>query len=177
MFTLMLPTGRVAQVKIFHHEAPEVRKREIKKRRCTAVRISVDGLTLLGLACCSPRDNFNKEKGRKTALTVYHPLAEERRKELLVEPLVLEMADAVAETLERHFPGTLAKIAEIRVYRRGHPMCVSAPGRMALVGRASRPFGPVLFANTDCSASVSSFDGALVAARRAAEQARALLKV
>jgi hypothetical protein len=116
-------------------------------------------------------------KDRKTALTVYHPLPEERRKELLVEPLVLEMADAVAENLERHFPGTLAKIAEIRVYRRGHPMFISTPGRMALVERASRAFGPVLFANTDGTASVSSFDGALISARRAADQARKLLKV
>ncbi len=108
---------------------------------------------------------------RKTILTVYHPLRRERRKELLVEPMVLEMADAVADALERHFPGTLPKIAEIHAYRRGHPMYISAPGRMALVKTASRPVGPILFANTDSLAGVSSFDGALVAARRAAEAA------
>lgn len=112
---------------------------------------------------------------RRTALTVYHPLPQERRKDLLVDPLVLEMADGVADALERHFPGTLETIEEIRVFRRGHPMFVSAPGRMALVERASAPFGPVLFANTDSVASVSSFYGALLAATRAAEQARARL--
>jgi hypothetical protein len=112
---------------------------------------------------------------RKTALTVYHPLAHERRKDLLVDPLVLEMADGVADALERHFPGTLETIEEIRVYRRGHPMFVAAPGRMALVERASAPFGPILFANTDSVASVSSFYGALLAADSAAEQARARL--
>ncbi len=110
-------------------------------------------------------------KQRKTVLTVYHPLRRERRKELLVDPMVLDMADAVADALERHFPGTLPKIAEIRVYRRGHPMYISAPGRMTLVKAASRPFGPILFANTDSIAGVSSFDGALVAARGASEAA------
>jgi protoporphyrinogen oxidase len=112
---------------------------------------------------------------RRTALTVYHPLPQERRKELLVDPLVLEMADGVADALERHFPGTLEAIEEIRVFRRGHPMFVAAPGRMTLAEQASTAFGPVLFANTDSIASVSSFYGALVSAERAAEQARARL--
>ncbi len=115
-------------------------------------------------------------KQRKTALTVYHPLPEARRKELLVDPMVLEMADAVAEHLERHFPGTLPKIAEIRVYRRGHPMSISTPGRLRLVKRAAAPFGPILFANTDSVATVSSFDGAYTAARDAVERARKLLR-
>lgn len=106
---------------------------------------------------------------RKTALTVYHPLPRDRRKELLVDPMVLEMADSVADALERHFPGTLETIAEIRVFRRGHPMFVAAPGLQALTERAAQPFGPILFANTDSSAGVASFDGALTAATRAAE--------
>lgn len=115
-------------------------------------------------------------KERRTALTVYHPLPEARRKELLVDPMVLEMADGVVDGLERHFPGTRAKIAEIRIYRRGHPMSMSAPGRMQVARRASRPFGPILFANTDSIATVSSFDGAYLAARNAAVRARALLR-
>lgn len=115
-------------------------------------------------------------KERKTALTVYHPLPEARRSELLADDLVLEMADGVASALERHFPGTLPKIAEIRAHRRGHPMFISTPGRMSLVKRAAAPFGPILFANTDSEATVSSFDGALVAAKRAVEQARKLLR-
>lgn len=113
---------------------------------------------------------------RKTALTVYHPLPEVRRKELLADDLVLAMADAVVDALERHFPGTLPKIAEIRAFRRGHPMFVAAPGRMSLVERAAAPFGPILFANTDSEATVPSFDGALRAATRAAGQARKLLQ-
>lgn len=38
--------------------------------------------------------------------------------------------------------------------------------------RDARPFGPVFFANTDSVASVSSFAGAVTAARAAAEAAR-----
>jgi phytoene dehydrogenase-like protein len=114
-------------------------------------------------------------RDRKTVLTVYHPLPRERRKELLVDTMVLEMADGVADALERHFPGTVDSIAEIRVFRRGHPMFVSAPGLHALAERASRPFGPILFANTDSAAGISSFDGALTAATRAAEAALMLL--
>ena len=79
-------------------------------------------------------------------------------KELLVDPMVLELADGVADALERHFPGTLPKIAEIRIHRRGHPMSMSTPGRMALAKQLAAPFGPVLFANTDSIATVSSFD-------------------
>ncbi|MFI5183404.1 MAG: FAD-dependent oxidoreductase [Vicinamibacteria bacterium] len=115
-------------------------------------------------------------KERKTVLTVYHPLPASRRGELLVDDLVLAMADGVAGALERHFPGTLDKIAEIRVFRRGHPMYISSPGRASVVAAAARPFGPILFANTDSEAGgVSSFDGAFSAARRAAEGARAVL--
>ncbi len=111
-------------------------------------------------------------KKRKTALTVYHPLPQTRRAELLDDARVLEMADEVAANLERHFPGTIDKIAEIRVFRRGHPMYVSSPGRRSSAAPAARPFGPIFFANTDSIASVSSFSGAFTAARAAAEGVR-----
>ncbi len=114
-------------------------------------------------------------KVRKTVLTVYHPLPTSRRAELLVDESVLAMADAVAAALERHFPGTLDKIAQIRVFRRGHPMYISTPGRGALAEVASRAFGPIHFANTDSDVGVSSFDSALTAAKRAAAAARKAL--
>jgi monoamine oxidase len=114
-------------------------------------------------------------KHRPTALTVYHPLPEERRGELLDEEAVLDMADSVAEHLERHFPGTIAKIAEVRVFRRGHPMYISAPGMGARQERARESLGPVHFANTDSDVGVSSFAGALDAAERAVAAARKTL--
>jgi oxygen-dependent protoporphyrinogen oxidase len=114
-------------------------------------------------------------KGRPTALTVYHPLPEERRAELLDDEALLNMADGVAEHLERHFPGTIPRIAEVRVFRRGHPMYISAPGMASRQERARVSLGPIHFANTDSSAGVSSFAGALEAADRAAEAARKTL--
>ncbi len=109
-------------------------------------------------------------KSRKTALTVYHPLPEGRRAELLTEEGVLGLVDGVADGLERHFPGTIRKISEVRVFRRGHPMFISTPGRIRLAERAARPLGPVLFANTDCG-SLSTFAAAHESAELAAGQA------
>jgi hypothetical protein len=82
------------------------------------------------------------------------------------------MADDVAASLERHFPGTIDRIAEIRVFRRGHPMYVSTPGLRSVAQTAAQPFGPLFFANTDSIATVSSFAGAFAAARTAAQGAR-----
>jgi hypothetical protein len=87
------------------------------------------------------------------------------------------MADGVASALDRHFPGILRRIAEIRVFRRGHPMYISTPGRRSLAAKAAHPFGPVLFANTDSLDEVSSFSSALGAARAAAAEARRRLEV
>ncbi|MBL9105932.1 MAG: FAD-dependent oxidoreductase [Myxococcales bacterium] len=108
---------------------------------------------------------------RSTALTVYHPLPEAARGKLLVDAQVLALADGVADGLERHFPGTLAKIAEVRVHRRGHAMSQSNPGRASWAQQAARPFGPVFFAHTDLAA-IASFSGAIEAAEAAATAVR-----
>lgn len=113
-------------------------------------------------------------KDRRTALTVYHPMAENRRSLLLDDDSTLRLVDGVAEGLEKHFPGTIAKIAEVRVFRRGHPMFIPTPGRMALVDKLRAPFGPILFANTDAS-HFPSFWGGVLAADAAALAARKLL--
>lgn len=111
---------------------------------------------------------------RKTALTVYHPLALHERHRLLDDNGVLGMVDGVVDGLERHFPGLRKKVAEVRVFRRGHPMFVSTPGRMGIREKAARPFGPVFFANTD-SGDLSTFVYALQAADKAVEGARKVL--
>lgn len=111
---------------------------------------------------------------RRTALTVYHPLPEQERAMLLSDAKVLAVVDNVAGALEARFSGTLAKIAEIRVFRRGHAMSVSTVGRLAGAEKASRPFGPILFAHSDC-APIMNFDGAIEAADVAVSRARALL--
>lgn len=103
---------------------------------------------------------------RKTALSVYWPLREEERALLLVDPVLLDMADRAVDHLERHFPGLRSKIAEVHLFRRGHAMFASTPGRLSWVDRVSRPFGPIFFAHTD-SAEFASFDGGLEAADKA----------
>jgi oxygen-dependent protoporphyrinogen oxidase len=110
-------------------------------------------------------------KDRKTALTVYHPLAENMRGLLLADDSVLQLVDDVAAGLERHFPGTVAKIAEVRVFRRGHPMFIPTPGRMAQLEAIAAPFGPIQFAHTDAH-TLPSFWGGLIAADKAVAHVR-----
>lgn len=104
---------------------------------------------------------------RKTVLTVYHPLLESERAQLLDDERLVAMADDVVLHLDRHFPGVRAKVEEVRVFRRGHALPMPAPGQLARAELASRSFGPIAFAHSDSRGDVSAFAGALRAARRA----------
>jgi predicted NAD/FAD-dependent oxidoreductase len=114
-------------------------------------------------------------RDRKTALTVYYPMAENMRGLLLADDSVLELVDDVAAAIERHFPGTVARIAEVRVFRRGHPMFIPTPNRMAVLDELRAPFGAVQFAHTDAH-TLPSFWGALMAADAAVDKVRKLLR-
>jgi len=105
----------------------------------------------------------------KSALTVYHPLPETRRSELLDDPRLVDMADDVVEHLNRHFPGVKKLAAEIRVFRRGHALAIPTPGQLDRAGLATRAHGRIFFAHSDSRGDVSSFPGALRAARSAVE--------
>lgn len=105
--------------------------------------------------------------GRNTVLTVYHPLAELERGHLLDDEQLLHMSDEVVLHLDRHFPGLRAKVAETRVFRRGHALPMPTPGQLSRADLASRAHGPVVFAHSDSRGDVSSFPGALRAARAA----------
>ena len=85
-------------------------------------------------------------------------------------PLTDEQRSAIAEAKKLYE----AKLAEREILY--HAARSKARDAEALAARAAKAFGPVLFANTDTEAGVSSFDGALVAAREAARAARALLR-
>lgn len=104
---------------------------------------------------------------RKTALTVYHPLAEERRSQLLDDQHIVHMADEVVLHLDKHFPGLKAKVAETRVFRRGHALPLPTPGQLARADVASRAYGPIVFAHSDSRGDVSSLPGAQRAALKA----------
>jgi protoporphyrinogen oxidase len=104
-----------------------------------------------------------------SALTVYHPLAEGRRSELLDDSRVVSLAEEVVTHLERHFPGIERHVAEVRVFRRGHALVIPAPGQLQRAEIASRSEGRIAFAHSDSRGDVSSFPGALRAARLAVD--------
>ena len=104
---------------------------------------------------------------RKTVLTVYQPLAELERSKLLDDEHLVHLADEVVLRLDRHFPGLRKKVVETRVYRRGHALPMPTPGQLARAELASRNHGPIAFAHSDTRGDVSSFPGAMRAARKA----------
>lgn len=104
---------------------------------------------------------------RKTALTVYHPLDEAERANLLDDAKLVHLADEVVLHLDRNFPGLRQLVVETRVFRRGHALPMPTPGQLARADRASRAHGPIVFAHSDSRGDVSSFPGALRAARQA----------
>jgi hypothetical protein len=104
---------------------------------------------------------------RKTVLTVYHPLHEAERATLLDDEKLVHLADEVVLRLERDFPGLRRRVAETRVFRRGHALPMPTPGQLARADLASRSRGPIVFAHSDSRGDVSSFPAALRAARQA----------
>lgn len=109
-----------------------------------------------------------------SALTVYHPLSEGRRGELLDDARVVTLAHEVVSHLDRHFHGIRQHVAEVRVFRRGHALAIPAPGQLQRAEVASRSEGRIAFAHSDSRGDVSSFPGALRAARLAVDAVRRL---
>jgi protoporphyrinogen oxidase len=104
-----------------------------------------------------------------SVLTVYHPLAEASRSQLLDDARLVQMAEEVVEHLERHFSGIKAAVEEVRIFRRGHALAIPTPGQLSRAEAASRPEGRIIFAHSDSRGDVSSFAGALRAARHAVD--------
>jgi phytoene dehydrogenase-like protein len=109
-----------------------------------------------------------------SVLTVYHPLPEARRSELLDDARLVQLAEDVVKHLDRHFPGLQEQVAEVRVYRRGHALAIPVPGQLQRAQVASRSEGRIVFAHSDSRGDVSSFPGALRAARLAVEAVKRL---
>jgi len=109
-----------------------------------------------------------------SALTVYHPLSEGRRSELLDDARLVHLAEEVVQHLDRHFPGLAQQVAEVRVYRRGHALAIPVPGQLQRAEVASRSEGRIVFAHSDSRGDVSSFPGALRAARLAVDAVKKL---
>lgn len=116
-------------------------------------------------------------KQRNNILTCYTPLPQANRAELLSEDRCRRLAAQVLSDLCRLFPKMDANPIEVQLYRRGHPMMVSAPGTYTeLLPLARRPMERVFFANTDSEGPVSSTDDAITAAHRAVDEVRRLFK-
>ena len=115
-----------------------------------------------------------RPKDQPSVLTVYHPLPETRRSELLADVRLVDMAEDVVAHLERHFPGIEQQVAEVRVFRRGHALAIPTPGQLQRAQVASRSDGHIVFAHSDSRGDVSSFPGALRAARLAVDAVQKL---
>ena len=109
-----------------------------------------------------------------SALTVYHPLPEARRSELLDDARLVHLGEEVVQHLARHFPGIEQQVAEMRVYRRGHALAIPTPGQLQRAQIASRSEGRIVFAHSDSRGDVSSLPGALRAARLAVDAVKKL---
>lgn len=95
---------------------------------------------------------------RKQVITVYAPRPETERRELLDDGLVLAKAQAAAGELVGLFPGWAEHLKEVRIYRRGHPMPMSAPGYFTkLQPLARRDLAPIYFGHSDALGEVSDF--------------------
>jgi len=109
---------------------------------------------------------------RKQVITVYSPRPEAERADFLDDADVLAKAKAAVRELVKLFPGWSDHLAEVRIYRRGHPMPMSIPGNFTrLQPLARRDFPPVYFAHSDSASEVSDFFFAALAGIGAAKKA------
>lgn len=89
--------------------------------------------------------------GRNHAvLTAYCPLPHGDRYKLLDDQGVTAMSHQVVAALDRMAPGLGHSVAEVRAFRRGHPMVCSSVGAITdLRALVTRPHGRVFFAHSD----------------------------
>jgi hypothetical protein len=85
---------------------------------------------------------------------------ETKRPHVLTDEEVKKSGEVVVEQLN--------KWLEVQIYRRGHPMYVSAPGVLspAFRRRSAMPMGNIFFAHSDSEGGISEYSSAYVAARR-----------
>lgn len=118
----------------------------------------------------------NQETQRPAVLTCYVPRPERERPDILRDEYVLGFGERVVALLNTWFPGARDKIAEVHIYRRGHPMYVSAPGVLTrLAPKIRRPLGNIFFAHSDSEGGVTDYASALTAAERATREVREAL--
>jgi len=109
---------------------------------------------------------------RKQVITVYAPKIEAARPDLLDDEEVLEESHATANELIEMFPGWADHLREVRTYRRGHAMPMSAPGSLSrLQPVTQRDMAPIYFSHSDNCGPVSDMYEAALGAIKAAAKA------
>lgn len=96
-------------------------------------------------------DWVNPDSARRhSVLTAYCPLKEADRYKLLDDVYPKALAHQVVATLDQMHPGVARNVKEVRAFRWGHPMILSAVGAVThLYPLVTRPFGRIFFAGGD----------------------------
>lgn len=98
----------------------------------------------------------NGDPAKPQILTLYAPMDEKERADLLDDDESLYRAEKAVEELSRFIPGCTDHLAEVRMFRRGHAMPMSIPGwhtQLQPAARADHP--PIYFAHSDSGGEVS----------------------
>jgi len=118
------------------------------------------------------QQNDQSYKQKNNILTFYTPLSEAERPVLLTEESCRDLAGRVLADFQKLFPGSKVDPAEVRIYRRGHPLYMSTPGNFSQVQpQVRQPMDRIFFANTDSQGPVSTTSQGIVAAHRAVREA------
>jgi protoporphyrinogen/coproporphyrinogen III oxidase len=115
-------------------------------------------------------------KQKYNILSCYAPMKESERSLLLTEPGARSMAARVLADFQKLLPGLNIDPIEVHIYRRGHPLYMSAPKLFTRVQPLVRhPMDRVFFANTDSEGPESTTSAGIAAAERAVKQVEARL--
>jgi monoamine oxidase len=110
--------------------------------------------------------------GEPQVLTAYAPMRENERADLLDDEETLARAERAVKEVLATLPGAEAHLAEVRVFRRGHPMPMALPGVYTkLQPLVRKDFAPVYFAHSDQAGEVSDLAFAVLAGLEAAKKA------
>ncbi len=118
----------------------------------------------------------NRETKRPAVLTCFVPRPESERAAILSDDYCLDIGRRVVDQLGKWFPNCRSKIDEVRIYRRGHPMYLAAPGVLTrLAPKIRKPFGNIFFAHSDSEGGISEYSSALRASERSTREVLAAL--
>jgi predicted NAD/FAD-dependent oxidoreductase len=113
----------------------------------------------------------NPHKNRPSVLTCYVPRKESDRVNVLNDSYCYKLGETVVTLLDRWFPGSRAKVEEVHIYRRGHPMCMSIPRLTTRIApKVKQPLGRLYFAHSDTEGYITEYTTAYKAAARASKE-------